>query len=280
MAVKSDITPLGWREPPLNNLEKTQRAKLYRALKIAKRFERAARPRKIRRLGKQVIFRLVINAHLIRSIQLCKGILDLKENPVEYVLLRPLAEAFINLCFILSDPAQAITRARNFYDFAEVNQLRGLLEIARRFPHIPQKGQESNLKRNLKKYKPRFFHHRWDWDKLDLVSRVENIGKTMKSLKEDGDKFRRIVALYQETNPYVHCGMLSLMDSIDRGGGGEAIRPKLRARHSEIGVPFVAAALLVDTIATASDNLNVHAYDGEIRSLGDNFQRYLKLYQK
>ena len=280
------MTPLGWREPPLNNVEKAQRAKLTRVLKIARRFERAARPRTTRRLGDRDYVRLVIYAHLIRSIQLCKAIVDLRENPVEYVLLRTLSEAFINLRFILSDAAQTITRARNFYDYAEVNRLRLLLEIARRFPHIPLKGHENNLRRSLEKYKPRFLHKRsdnstyWDWDKLDLVSRVEDIGKSMKSSKEDANKFRRIVALYQETNPYVHCGMLSLMDSIDRGGGGEAIRPKLRAKSSEIGVPFVAATLLADAMAAAGDTLNVVAYEREIRLLAKGFQRFLKKYKK
>jgi len=284
--LRSDTTPLGWREPPLTTLERTQRGKLSRVLKIARRFERAARPRKTKRVGDKHILHLVIYAHLIRSIQLCKGILDLKENPVEYALLRTLTEAFINLRFILSDPTQTLTRARNFYDFAEVNRLRLLLEIARRFSHIPLKGQENNLRRHLEKHKPRFLHKRsdnstyWDWDKLDLVSRVENIGKTMKSSKEDANKFRRIVALYQETNPYVHCGMLSLIDSIDRGGGGEAICPKLRARHSEIGVPFVAATLLVDMMAVASDTLNVLAYEHEIRSLDHNFKRFIKKYKE
>src|ERR687891_1021946 len=100
MTLKKHRTPLGWREPPLSNLEKTQRARLFRVLKIARRFERAARPRKTRRLKEEDIFRLVIYAHLIRSIQLCQGILDLKENPVEYILLRALFEAFINLRFI------------------------------------------------------------------------------------------------------------------------------------------------------------------------------------
>lgn len=286
MAVRIDITPLGWRDPPLNNLEKTQRAQLFSVLRLARRFERAARPRKTRRLGGQDVLRLIIYAHLIRSIQLCKGILDLKENSVEYILLRALCEAFINLRFILSDPEQTITRAQNFCDFADVNDLRLRLEIARRFPHIPRKGQEDSLRKRLDKYKSRFLHKRsdestyWDWDKLDLVSRVENIGKTMKSSKEDANKFRRIVALYQETNPYVHCGMFSLFDSIDRGGGGDAIRPKLRARHSEIGVPLVAATLLVDTMAATSDILNVLAYEGEIGSLAKNFQRLVKQYTK
>ena len=116
----------------------------------------------------------------------------------------------------------------------------------------------------------------WDWERLDLVSRVENIGKRMKSSKEDKNKFKRIVTLYQETNPYVHSGMLSLKDSIDRGGGGEAIRPKLRARHSKIGVPFVAASLLLELMTSVRDSLNVHAYDNEIRTLGDSFQQFLK----
>ncbi len=282
MVVRNNTLPLAWREPPFSELEKTQRAKLFRALKLARRFERLARPRKTGKIGDEDILRLVTYAHLIRSIQLCKGILDLKENPIEYVLLRTISEAFVNIRFILLDPAQAVTRARNFYDFAEVNRLRLLLEIARRFPHIPLRGQEENLKKRLKKYRPRFLHKRsdnstyWDWERLDLVSRVENIGKTMKSSNKDKKKFKSIVALYQETNPYVHSGMLSLKDSIDRGGGGEAIRPKLRARHSKIGVPFVAASLLLELMTSVRDSLNVHAYDNEIRTLGDNFQQFLK----
>jgi hypothetical protein len=95
-------------------------------------------------------------------------------------------------------------------------------------------------------------------------------------LEQDASKFKRIVALYQETNPYVHCGMLSLLESIDRGGGGDAARPKLRVQHSKFGVPLVAATLLVDIIAVARDGLNLSAYDAEIESLGDNFQRLLK----
>jgi hypothetical protein len=74
--------------------------------------------------------------------------------------------------------------------------------------------------------------------------------------------------------------MFSLLDSIDRGGGGEATRPKLRVTHSEFGVSLVAAALLVDTMAAMSDGLNVFAYEGEIKSLSNNFQRLLKQYKK
>jgi hypothetical protein len=134
--------------------------------------------------------------------------LDLKENPVEYILLRALFEAFMNLRFILADSATCMARARNFYDFGDVSRLRLLLEIARRFPYVPLTGQVIKLKRDLEKYKSRFLHKRsdsstyWDWDKLDLVSRIESIGKSMNSSKSEAAKFRRYIAIYQETNPY------------------------------------------------------------------------------
>jgi hypothetical protein len=228
---------------------------------------------------------ILVTAHTTKALRVLRDKVPDVLQPlcvaVQFVLLRILCEAFINLRFILADTNETATRSRNFYDFAEVNRLRLLLEITRRFPHIPQRGQADNLRRHLEKYEPRFLHKRsdtstyWDWDKLDLVSRVESIGKTM-ILEQDASKFKRIVALYQETNPYVHCGMLSLLESIDRGGGGDAARPKLRVQHSKFGVPLVAATLLVDIIAVARDGLNLSAYDAEIESLGDNFQRLLK----
>ncbi len=74
--------------------------------------------------------------------------------------------------------------------------------------------------------------------------------------------------------------MRSLGESIDRGGGGEAVRPKLRARHAEIGVPFIAATLLAQVMEATSKCLGVHAYDNDIRSLGNDFQRFLDQQQK
>jgi hypothetical protein len=214
-------------------------------------------------------------------IQLCKGILDLRENPVEYILLRVFFEAFVNFRYIFSEQDERPRRAKNFADFSEVSRLRLMQEIARRFPHIPQPVDSAILNGSLEKYKNRFRHKRsddspyWDWDKLDLVSRVESIGKTYKS-REDANKFKRIVALYSETNPYVHSGMYSLKDSLDTAGGGEAVRPKLRARHDLIGVPRLAATLLVETLGFASEVLDVHAFEREITSLGDYFNRLLK----
>ncbi len=264
-------TPFAWKEPPLTKSERTQRAKLRKAILLAQRFETAYRPSRTRRPGDREWLELVTYAHLVRAIQIAEGILRLRENPVQYVLMRVLCETFINLQYIESDPALAVKRARNFCDFGQVSRLRVLLEIARRFPHIPRAGDVADLKARLKRHESRFRHARshWDWDKLDLVSRVEAYAKEVEKRGEDPERYKRIVALYQETNPYVHSGMKSMQDSITRGGGREAFRPSLRAPRRNIHAAGMTASLLTDLLAVCTRLFGCSAFDREIEDLSE-----------
>ena len=73
--------------------------------------------------------------------------------------------------------------------------------------------------------------------------------------------------LYQETNPYVHSGMKSLLDSIAIGGGREAVRPSLRAPRRNIHVALMAASLLTDLLAVCTRLFDCSEFDREIEAL-------------
>ncbi len=269
-------TAFAWREPQLTSIEKRQRALLRSAIRLGHKLERAARLRSFRPSRERDWVRLVAYGHVVRAIQVCKGIHDLRENPVEMVLMRTLLELYVNLRYITLDPSTAPEKARNFHDFGTVSAIQHLLGIVARLPHIPRPGDESHLREQLRSYETRFKHGRsWAWDKRDLIARVESIGKAERAAGRH-DKETRIAALYKECNPYVHSGMNSLYDSITRGGGMDAVRPKLRATKSSTSIALLASALIADLLLVAGEALNVSAYEKSAQALSDRSLRLSK----
>ena len=266
-----------WLAPALSALQVQHRRALTNAIRLAQDFEAAYRPRRVERPGDRELLSYVAYAHLVRTIELCRGILDLRESPVQYVLMRVLCETFINLQYIECEPEKRIDRAKNFHDFSEVNRWRLLRDIGRRFPHILRQAgtTDAELKTELDVHRDRFYHKQsegseyWDWERLDLVARVEAYAKVTREQEADPARQLRIVALYQETNPYVHSGMRSLMDSLIVEDG--AMRPRLMSEESEINASLHAAALLVELLATCTRILDCYEFDERIVAMQKEF---------
>lgn len=272
---KPDSDP--WLAPALSARQEQHRRALTKAIRLAQDFEASYRPRRIESPGDHELLSYVAYAHLVRTIELCRGVLDLRESPVQYVLMRVLCETFINLQFIECEPEKRIDRAKNFHDFSDVNRWRLLREIGRRFPHVLRQAGTTDAKLNteLDVHRDRFSHKRsdgseyWDWDRLDLVARVEAYAKAPREREADPTRHSRIVALYQETNPYVHSGMWSLMDSLIAADG--AVRPRLMSEELEINASLVAATLLVDLLATCTRILDCSDFDEQIVAMQKEF---------
>lgn len=269
-----------WLAPALSARQEQHRQVLTKAIRLAQDFEATYRPRRVERPGDRELLSYVAYAHLVRIIELCRGVLDLRESPVQNVLMRVLCETFINLQFIECEPEKRIDRAKNFHDFSDVNRWRLLLEIGRRFPHIlRQAGRtDAELKTELDVHRDRFSHKRsdgsdyWDWERLDLVARVEAYAKVTREQEADPTRPLRIVALYQETNPYVHSGMRSLMDSLIAADGDEVIHPRLMSKEQEINSSLLAAALIADLLATCTRILDCSDFDERIEAMRKEVQ--------
>lgn len=261
-----------WVAPALSARQEQHRRVLKKAIRLAQDFEAAYRPRHVESPGDRELLNYVAYAHLVRTIELCRGVLDLRESPVQYVLMRVLCETFINLRFIECDPEKRIDRAKKFHDFSEVNRWRLLREIGRRFPHILRQNgtTDAELKTKLDVHRDRFSHKRsdgseyWDWERMDLVARVEAYAKVGREQEADPALQLGIVNLYQETNPSVHSGMWSLMDSLIAADGDEAVRPRLMSEEPEINASLHAAAVLVDLLCTCTRILDCFDFDERI----------------
>lgn len=267
-----------WLVPALSARQEQHRRALTKAIQLAQEFEAAYRPRHIERLGEHELLNFVAYAHLVRIIELCRGVRDLRESPVQNVLMRVICETFINLQFIECEPEKRIDRAKNFHDFRDVNRWRLLREIGRRFPHLlRQSGKtDAELKTELDVHRDRFCHKRsdgseyWDWDRLNLVARVEAYAKVLG--EQEANLYSRIVGLYQETNPYVHSGMRSLMDSLIAADNDEVFRPRLISEEQEINSSLLAAALLADLLATCTRILDCSDFDERIEAMRKEVQ--------
>ena len=271
----ADVSGSPWNENAPSERQVRHAAFLAGVIRLAQEFETAYRPRRTATPADRELLHLVAYGLLIRSVEVCEGMRLLRESPVQSALLRILAEAFVNLQFIECEPGKRADRARNFHDFWDVNRLKFLREVGRRFPGLLEQASTSDadLKAKLDPHRDRFCHKRgdgseyWDWERLDLVSRVEAAAKALGTDVSDPERHTRIVALYQETNPYVHSGFRSLMASLVPGTGVEAMRPRVVAQDEPINASLIASALLLDLLAVCTRVFDCSDFDARIEAL-------------
>lgn len=200
------------------------------------------------------MIRAVTHAHLVRAIHLASALLRLREHVAGFAFIRSLCEAHINVHYILCELAQQATRAQDFHDFFDVNKLRILSEIARRFPHLVQQINPGQVAQQLNALKPRFYHQPtngtpyWDWDKRNVIARAQHFAKVRATSKAERESLERIIALYQEANPHVHGGMFSTADTMEFDANGTPIRPKLRLDWIGRFLSVLAAQMLLEIV--------------------------------
>jgi len=275
--------PQSWRPPRLTRAEKQQRRLLGIALRVAKAFEKAARPGFTGGVTPATRVHYVLQTNLIRALQVAQVVLAAEESPVALALIRILIELYVNVAFILSDPVQMEQRGIAFWDFLDVDRIRLVQEIAERFPNLAREIDRIALKTRLEGHEGRFFHTvadggtKWDWDGNGLIGRLDAVAKAEGKTREERRRVRRTAALYKESHPYIHSGMISLLDSYERGGGSDALRPRHRLRNSQTAPTLFAAQILLDLLGKLARPLSVHAYDSEIQELGRSI---LALYEE
>lgn len=258
-----------------------ERRLLAETISVAQRLERAAR---FRLESRDDVLRFVAYASLVRGVELGQGVLDLRGNPVEHILLRSLLELYVNLHFIWCDRERARQLAEDFHDFAEVSRLLFMAEAGERFPHLAEIADPAALREELRQHEERFRHMRcehrssarWDWCKLTLVDRLNRLAKQLERAGAPREATTRLLVVYSDTNGYVHSGMLSLIRSVIVGLGQE-VAPRGAVERANISMGFLAALLLRDVMALVTQIGDISICDADIARLDARGKRLLAL---
>lgn len=183
-----------------------------------------------------------------------------------------MAEASINLFFILLERRHSTSRSLRFHDFADVNRLRLLKEIMDRDPHFDTQANRRSIERQLRRHRRRFRHgRRWDWNHRNMVARGVYVARLLE--RQGGDRVReeRILAFVQEMHPYVHAGWRAMYDGLERGNKLGVLRPRMRSKRARelVGSPAVVASMiLVDAMLLAQDAVSVGSFGEKLDRLG------------
>jgi hypothetical protein len=109
-----------------------------------------------------------------------------------------------------------------------------------------------------------------------LVDRVHAIARAEKERGRDEVGIRRLLALYTDTNAFVHSGMISMNEFMAKESGVE-MRPQSRSwRIGRVDPPLLAAQLLRDVMAVVTRIVGIDSFDGDITKLDERYLRLMK----